>query len=227
MTNVRIPLKSRANLGTSFVMNQWVYCIFTRKITGRQGVILKNTWIAGVDEAGRGPLAGPVISAAVILNPDHPIEGLTDSKKLTEKRREMLYEQIMEHSIACAVGRSDVEEIDAINILQATMRAMRRAIEALPVQPAKILIDGDRCPDAPFDMQALIGGDATEACISAASIIAKVTRDREMLEIDEMYPGYGFAQHKGYATRAHYAALAQLGASPIHRQTFRLTAKAE
>lgn len=181
-----------------------------------------SEWIAGVDEAGRGPLAGPVIAAAVILDPHQPIAGLTDSKLLSAKKRESLYEQILNHSLAYAVGRAEVEEIDSINILQASMLAMQRAVDGLTTQPGKILVDGNRCPEVSMPAEAIVRGDESEQCISAASIIAKVVRDQEMLQYEEQYPGYGFAKHKGYGTREHYAALKRLGATPIHRQSFRL-----
>lgn len=182
-----------------------------------------SEWIAGVDEAGRGPLAGPVVAAAVILDEMKPILGLNDSKQLSPKKRELLYEQILNYSLAYAVGRAEVDEIDSINILQASLLAMQRAINALSIQPSRVLIDGNCCPKTVIPAEAIIRGDQSEQCIAAASIIAKVVRDREMLQYDEMYPGYGFAKHKGYGTRAHYAALQHLGACPIHRQSFRLT----
>lgn len=176
--------------------------------------------IAGVDEAGRGPLAGPVIAAAVILNPDKPISGLADSKKLTAAKREQLFVLIMENALAVGVGRAEASEIDDINILQATMLAMQRAVADLSLIPQLALIDGNRCPVLACASRAIIRGDATEACISAASIIAKVTRDREMTGLDSQYPGYGLAQHKGYPTAAHISALTALGVSPIHRRSF-------
>lgn len=181
-----------------------------------------DRWIAGVDEAGRGPLAGPVIAAAVILDPKKPILGLRDSKLLSEKKREALYEQILNSSIAFSVGRAEVNEIDAINILQASLLAMQRAVDALSLRPKKILVDGNRCPSVSIPAEAIIRGDESEPCISAASIVAKVVRDREMTEYEVIYPGYGFAAHKGYGTRGHYEALQKLGASPIHRKSFRL-----
>ena len=180
----------------------------------------KDFFIAGVDEAGRGPLAGPVIAAAVILNPQFLIEGLNDSKLLTEKRREALYDLIYANALAVCVGRAEVEEIDKINILQATMLAMQRAIEGLKILPNLALIDGDRSPKLSCEAKAIIKGDQTEPCISAASIIAKVTRDREMILLDKQYPLYNFAQHKGYGTAEHRLALATHGPCAIHRRSF-------
>ncbi len=176
--------------------------------------------IAGVDEAGRGPLAGPVIAGAVILDPDKPIEGLRDSKRLSAARRDELFEQIRERALAWAVGRADVEEIDRINILQATMLAMSRAVEALQPYADHALIDGNRCPDLSCTSQAIIKGDSKVPAISAASIMAKVTRDREMLDLDMRYPGYGLAQHKGYPSKAHIEALESLGVTPVHRRSY-------
>ncbi|ODN43643.1 ribonuclease HII [Piscirickettsia litoralis] len=176
--------------------------------------------IAGVDEVGRGPLVGAVVTAAVILDPNKPIAGLADSKKLTEKKRELLYTQIKERALCYALGRAEVAEIDELNILHATMLAMRRAVLALPTMPDKVLIDGSRVPDLPMATEAIVKGDMKEACISAASILAKVTRDREMSELEVQYPGYGFAQHKGYPTKVHMEALARLGAIPEHRRSF-------
>lgn len=177
--------------------------------------------VAGVDEVGRGPLAGPVLAAAVILDPARPIEGLTDSKKLTEKRREALFVEIKEKALAWAIGRAEVEEIDAINILQASLLAMSRAVEALDPIPQHALVDGNKLPKLPCSAEAIVKGDLTEPCISAASIIAKVTRDREMVEMDARYPGYGLAQHKGYPSKAHMDALLELGVTEIHRRSFR------
>lgn len=175
---------------------------------------------AGVDEVGRGPLAGPVVAAAVILDPARPIQGLADSKVLSEARRNKLAEEIMDRAIAWSIGRAEIEEIDHINILQASLLAMRRAVLDLSPVAEFALIDGNRCPILPCPAQAIIKGDATVPAISAASILAKVTRDREMTAMDELYPGYGFAAHKGYPTRAHLAALAELGITPIHRRSF-------
>jgi ribonuclease HII len=176
--------------------------------------------IAGVDEAGRGPLAGPVIAAAVILDADQPIEGLTDSKQLSESRREELAGIIKQHALAWAVGRAEVEEIDALNILQASLLAMQRAVEGLSVAPQHVMVDGNRCPKFPCPASAIVKGDSLVPAISAASIIAKVTRDREMLQLDQQYPGYGLQSHKGYPTKKHIEALNRLGVSPIHRTTF-------
>lgn len=177
--------------------------------------------VAGVDEAGRGPLAGPVIAAAVILNSQQPIAGIADSKLLTAKRRENLYERICTEAIAWGLGRAEVDEIDRINILQASLLAMQRAVLNLNVLPVLALIDGDKCPHLPCPAQAIIGGDRSIACISAASILAKVSRDREMLELDRQFPGYGFAIHKGYPTAAHLRNLRILGVTSIHRKTFK------
>lgn len=176
--------------------------------------------IAGVDEVGRGPLAGPVVAAAVILDPKRPIDGLADSKKLTQKRREQLAVTIREQALCWALGRAEVDEIDRLNILHASLLAMRRAVETLSVAPGHALIDGNRCPDLPCSAEAVVGGDATVASISAASILAKVARDREMVELDSRYPGYGLARHKGYPTKVHLEALLTLGVSPIHRTSF-------
>ena len=181
-------------------------------------------WICGVDEAGRGPLVGAVVAGAVVLDPNNPIEGLKDSKKLTATRREYLYEQIIEKAKAWGVGEASPAEIDQINILQATMLAMRRAIEDLTSRlgawPDKALIDGNRCPELPIAAEAIIKGDAKEPTISAASIIAKVTRDRQMQLLHERHPEYGFAQHMGYPTEAHFAALKKYGACEEHRKSF-------
>ena len=181
-------------------------------------------WICGVDEAGRGPLVGAVVAGAVVLDPSNPIAGLKDSKKLTPARREFLYEQIMEKAKAWGIGEASPAEIDGINILQATMLAMRRAIEDLAIRlgawPDKALIDGNRCPELPIPSEAIIKGDAKEPAISAASIIAKVTRDRQMQALDKLHPQYGFAQHMGYPTEAHFAALKEFGACDEHRRSF-------
>jgi ribonuclease HII len=181
-------------------------------------------WVCGVDEAGRGPLVGAVVAGAVVLDPNNPIEGLKDSKKLTAARREYLYEQIMEKAKAWGVGEASPLEIDQINILQATMLAMCRAIEDLATRlgawPDKALIDGNRCPELPIAAEAIVKGDAKEPAISAASIVAKVTRDRQMMSLHERYPEYGFAQHMGYPTEAHFAALKQFGAIDQHRRSF-------
>jgi ribonuclease HII len=181
-------------------------------------------WVCGVDEAGRGPLVGAVVAGAVVLDPNNPIEGLKDSKKLTATRREYLYEQIIEKAKAWGVGEASPAEIDDINILQATMLAMRRAIEDLTTRlgawPDKALIDGNRCPELPIAAEAIIKGDAKEPAISAASILAKVTRDRQMQILHERHPQYGFAQHMGYPTEAHFAALKEYGACEEHRKSF-------
>jgi len=175
---------------------------------------------AGVDEAGRGPLAGPVVAAAVILHPQRPISGLADSKQLSPGRREQLYGRICSEALAWAVGRAEVEEIDRLNILQASLLAMRRAVQGLDPVPRRALIDGNRCPQLPCAARAVVGGDRLIAAISAASILAKVTRDREMRELDRRFPGYGLALHKGYPTQAHIRRLQVLGVSPVHRRTF-------
>ena len=176
--------------------------------------------VAGVDEAGRGPLAGPVFAAAVILDPDAQIEGLADSKRLSAGRRADLDHEIRERALSFAVARVGATVIDAINILQATMQAMREAVGGLDPSPDEVLVDGNRCPTLPCPARAVVRGDVSVAAISAASILAKVARDREMMEMDRRYPEYGFARHKGYGTRAHRAALARLGPSPIHRTSF-------
>jgi len=181
-------------------------------------------WVCGVDEAGRGPLVGAVVAGAVVLDPAQAIQGLKDSKKLTPARREYLYEQIMQKAKAWGIGEASPQEIDEINILQATMLAMRRAIEDLSTRlgrwPDKALIDGNRCPELPISAEAIVKGDAKEPAISAASILAKVTRDRQMQILHERHPQYGFAQHMGYPTEAHFAALKQYGACTEHRRSF-------
>jgi len=181
-------------------------------------------WVCGVDEAGRGPLVGSVVAGAVVLDPNNPIPGLKDSKKLTAVRREFLYEQIMEKAKAWGLGEASPAEIDDINILQATILAMRRAVEDLSGRlgswPDKALIDGNRCPELPIPSEAIIKGDSKEQAISAASIIAKVTRDRQMQELHNRYPQYGFAQHMGYPTEAHFAALKEFGICDQHRRSF-------
>jgi len=176
--------------------------------------------IAGVDEVGRGPLAGPVMAAAVILDSINPIAGLADSKLLTAKRREVLCEIIQNNCIAWAIGRAEVEEIDSINILQASLLAMQRAICALSVKPHHIQVDGNFCPKVNYSVEAIINGDNLVPVISAASIVAKVIRDREMVEYDKIYPQYGFAAHKGYGTKQHLSALRTFGVTPIHRRSF-------
>lgn len=177
--------------------------------------------VAGVDEAGRGPLAGPVVAAAVILDDLKPIKGLADSKKLTARKRDLLYDEIRAKALCCAVAQASVQEIDELNILQATLLAMRRAVAGLRLAPKLVLVDGNRLPDLPMRAQAIVQGDALVAAISAASILAKVTRDRWCEEVDRQYPDYGFAKHKGYGTAQHLAALQAHGACPEHRRTFR------
>ena len=176
--------------------------------------------VAGVDEVGRGPLCGAVVTAAVILDPLRPILGLNDSKKLSEARREALFDEIREKALAWCIARAEVEEIDRLNILQATMLAMQRAVEGLSVTPKLALIDGNRCPRLAVPSAAVVKGDSQVPAIAAASILAKVSRDREMLQLDAQYPGYGFAQHKGYPTPVHLEALCRLGPTPIHRRSF-------
>ncbi len=175
---------------------------------------------AGVDEVGRGPIAGPVVAAAVILDPNRPIEGLDDSKRLTARRRETLALAIRERALAFALGRTDVEEIDAINIHRASLLAMSRAVAALPVAPGRVVVDGIHCPEVGCEVEAIPHGDALVPAISAASIVAKVVRDAEMVALEARYPGYGFAQHKGYGTAAHREALRRLGPTPLHRRSF-------
>ena len=176
--------------------------------------------IAGVDEAGRGPLAGPVVAAAVILDEKNPIRGLADSKKLTALRREKLFDEIRAKALCCSIAEASVEEIDRLNILQATMLAMRRAVEGLRLKPSKVLVDGNRIPVMDVLAEAIVKGDALIPAISAASILAKVSRDRWCAELDLAYPQYGFAGHKGYGTAEHLAALREHGACPQHRKTF-------
>lgn len=175
---------------------------------------------AGVDEVGRGPLCGDVVTAAVILDPARPIEGLDDSKKLTEKRREKLFDEIREKALYFAVARADVAEIDQLNILQASLLAMHRAVDALTVTPELVLVDGNKLPKWDYRSEAVVKGDSRVAAIAAASILAKVTRDREMKVLDEKYPGYGLAGHKGYPTKLHLEALQRLGVTPIHRTSY-------
>lgn len=176
--------------------------------------------LAGVDEVGRGPLAGDVVTAAVILDPNQPIEGLNDSKKLSEKRREKLFDEICAKAKCFAIARATVAEIDSINILQASLLAMKRAVEALSIQPEHVLVDGNKLPRWNYSSEAVVQGDGRVAAIAAASILAKVTRDREMIALDSIYPGFGFAGHKGYGTKVHLQALQQLGVTPIHRRSF-------
>lgn len=186
----------------------------------------RGVFLAGVDEVGRGPLAGPVVTAAVILNPDRPIEGLMDSKKLTEKRRERLFDLISEQALSWSLGRCEVDEIDTLNIYQATMLAMERAVNGLHLEPEYVLVDGNRCPKWHWPSEPVVKGDSRVAAISAASILAKVTRDREMQVMEGLYPGYGLAGHKGYPTSAHVKALNTLGVTPIHRRSFRPVSQA-
>jgi len=176
---------------------------------------------AGVDEAGRGPLAGPVVAAAVILDDLKPIKGLADSKVLSASRREKLFDEIRAKALCCSIAEASVEEIDQLNILQATLLAMRRAVEGLRLKPTKVLVDGNRLPVLDVLAEAIVKGDATVPSISAASILAKVQRDRWCAELDVQYPQYGFARHKGYGTAEHLAALRAHGACPQHRRTFR------
>jgi ribonuclease HII len=177
--------------------------------------------MCGVDEAGRGPLAGPVSAAAVILDPTRPIEGLADSKKLSEKQRDQLAPIIRERALAWAVAYAEVDEIDTVNILQATLLAMRRAVLALPIQPQQVLVDGLYCPQTGIPSKAIVKGDSKIAAISAASILAKIARDELMLKLHTQYPQYGFDRHKGYPTAAHVAALREHGVSEVHRRSFR------
>src|SRR6056297_966434 len=176
--------------------------------------------IAGVDEVGRGPLAGDVVAAAVILDIDRPIAGLRDSKRLSASRREGLALQIKQQALAWAVARASVAEIEAMNSLEASLLAMRRAVEALQLQPQFVLVDGNRLPRWSYASEPVVGGDGRVPAIAAASILAKVQRDAELVDLDARYPGYGFAQHKGYPTRQHLAALRSLGATPEHRRSF-------
>lgn len=178
-------------------------------------------YIAGVDEVGRGPLVGDVVTAAVILDPNNPIDGLADSKKLSEKKRIALAEEIKEKAVCYCIARASVAEIDELNILHATMLAMSRAVEGLSVQPDFVFVDGNRLPKLSMKAQSVVKGDSLVAEISAASILAKVTRDNEMLTLDAEYPEFGFAAHKGYPTKAHFAALEAYGITPHHRTTFK------
>lgn len=182
--------------------------------------------IAGVDEVGRGPLIGDVVAAAVILDPDRPIAGLADSKKLSEKKRNALYEEICEKALCFAIAAATPDEIDELNILHASMLAMQRAVLQLSIAPEYVLVDGNRCPKIPYPCEAVVKGDAKVQAISAASILAKVTRDREMEALHALHPEYGFAQHKGYPTAAHLAAIRQFGVLPLHRRSFKPVALA-
>ncbi|MEO6145876.1 MAG: ribonuclease HII [Sulfuriferula sp.] len=180
----------------------------------------KALLVCGVDEAGRGPLAGAVFAAAVILDPARPIEGLNDSKKLSARRREALEVLIQEHALAWAVAQASAAEIDQINILQATLLAMKRAVEALPILPSEVLVDGLHCPKILMPARAIVKGDASEPAISAASILAKTARDRDLMRLHQVYPEYGFDRHKGYPTPEHLAALAQHGVTIEHRRSY-------
>ena len=182
---------------------------------------VEHALVAGVDEVGRGPLAGDVVAAAVILDPKRPIAGLNDSKKLSLKQREHLFQVIMDSALCYALGRASVAEIDAINILQASLLAMSRAAKALTTQPGFVYVDGLYCPRWDYPSTAVVKGDSKVDCIAAASILAKVTRDREMETLEARYPGYGFAQHKGYPTAVHLQALATLGPCAVHRRSYK------
>ncbi len=184
-------------------------------ICSYQGILL-----AGCDEVGRGPLAGDVVAAAVILDPENPILGLDDSKKLTEKKRDLLFDEIQLKAKSWCVARATVAEIDSINILQASLLAMHRAVQGLHIQPEYVLVDGNKLPKWNYVAEAVVKGDSRVAAISAASILAKVVRDREMVELDKQYPGYGLADHKGYPTKVHMDALDKLGVTPIHRTSY-------
>ncbi|MCE1240539.1 MAG: ribonuclease HII [Azonexaceae bacterium] len=183
-------------------------------------LIVPDGLVCGIDEAGRGPLAGPVVAAAVILDPARPVDGLNDSKKLSEKKREALAVLIRERALAWCVAEANIEEIDRLNILWATMLAMQRAVAGLAVRPTSALVDGNRCPDLDLPVEAVVKGDGKIASIAAASILAKTARDAGMLALHEHYPQYGFAEHMGYPTPAHLAALEAHGASPVHRRSF-------
>lgn len=197
-------------------MNRVPDLYLLERVFRESGVLL----LCGVDEAGRGPLAGPVCAGAVVLDPSKPIEGLNDSKKLSPKRREILFSEITAKALAFGVGWAGPEEIDAINILQATFVAMRRAVEALGIAPEMALVDGNRDPGLGIPTQCMIKGDGSYASIAAASILAKVSRDQVMCELARQYPEYGFEVHKGYPTKAHRAAILEHGPSPVHRRTF-------
>jgi ribonuclease HII len=199
--------------------------VVIKDITPEQVAIISQGLVAGVDEVGRGPLVGDVVTAAVILDPNKPIVGLNDSKKLSEKRRNSLYQQIMDNALSVSIGRASPAEIDELNILHATMLAMQRAVAGLSILPERVLVDGNRVPDFGIASHAIIKGDGLVAAISAASIIAKVTRDAEMDTLDSQYPQYGFAKHKGYPTKAHFEALALYGVLPEHRRSFKPVAE--
>ncbi len=181
--------------------------------------------LAGVDEVGRGPLAGPVVAAAVILDPEKSIMGLNDSKKISAKKRESISNEIKANALAWSLGRAEVEEIDEINILQASLLAMKRAVELLKISPNIVAVDGQYTPDVNYEKIAIIKGDSLVPAISAASIIAKVARDNEMIQFEDVYPGYGFSSHKGYPTKKHIEALQKLGITDIHRRSFSPVAK--
>ena len=182
--------------------------------------IYQGDLLAGVDEVGRGPLAGDVVAAAVILHPQQTITGLNDSKKVTAKQRDRLFDMIKQQAMCYSIARASVAEIDQLNILNASLLAMKRAVESLQIQPEHVLVDGNRIPDWHYAAEAVIKGDSRVPAIAAASILAKVVRDREMIELDKQYPGYGLAKHKGYPTKAHRDALKRLGVSPIHRRSY-------
>lgn len=189
-------------------------------VTDWRELLASGALVAGVDEAGRGPLAGDVIAAAVILDADALVPGLRDSKLISHARRPRVAVSVREQALAWALGRASVAEIDRLNILQASLLAMRRAVAALEIAPHFVLVDGNRCPDWSLPCLAVVGGDRLVPAISAASVLAKVARDEEMVELDALHPGYGFARHKGYPTVEHLDALRRLGVSPVHRQSF-------
>ncbi|MGE6567167.1 ribonuclease HII [Shewanella vesiculosa] len=199
--------------------------VVIKNITPEHVAMISQGVVAGVDEVGRGPLIGDVVTAAVILDPSKPIVGLNDSKKLSEKRRNALYQQIMDNALSVSIGRASPLEIDELNILHATMLAMQRAVAGLAILPERVLVDGNRVPHFGIASHAIIKGDGLVAAISAASIIAKVTRDAEMDALDIQYPQYGFAKHKGYPTKAHFEALALYGVLPEHRKSFKPVAE--
>lgn len=182
--------------------------------------VYQGVLCAGCDEVGRGPLAGDVVAAAVILDPAKIISGLDDSKKLTEKKRELLFDEIQEKAVSWCIARASVAEIDSLNILQASLLAMTRAVQGLHIEPEHVLVDGNKLPKWKYTAEAVVKGDSRVAAISASSILAKVTRDREMIQLDKVYPGYGFADHKGYPTKVHMEALERLGITSIHRQSY-------
>jgi ribonuclease HII len=195
------------------------------KVTQLDLFSVSGARVCGVDEAGRGPLAGAVVAAAVILHPDRAIPGLADSKKLSARKRERLALEIKQQAWAWAVAEASVEEIDQLNILQASLLAMKRAVMSLSLVPDRVLVDGNQLPDLPYSVQAIIGGDASQLSISAASILAKTSRDAALIELDQRYPDYGFAQHKGYPTPQHLQAIRQYGVLPVHRKSFAPVAK--